>query len=94
MTIYAVTYAYNDRAADRDEVRPRHRAFLSGLYAAGVLLASGPVSGGGASGALLLLQAETSEAVLSILDHDPFQEAELIAERAAVEWTVVFGPWA
>ncbi len=93
MPIYAVTYAYDDRAALRDEVRPRHRAFLSGLHAAGVLLASGPVSGDGASGALLLLRAESPEAALRILDNDPFQEAEVIAERTAVEWTVVFGPW-
>jgi len=31
MTVYAVLYTYDDRTTRRDEVRPEHREFLSGL---------------------------------------------------------------
>lgn len=91
MTTFAVTYAYDDRSALRDEVRPQHRAFLAGLQSAGVLLASGPVSGNGASGALLIMTGRDADAVLAMLDADPFWTAGTVAERAAVEWNVVIG---
>ncbi|WP_250443556.1 YciI family protein [Actinotalea sp. C106] len=42
MTTYCVHYVYDDRAALRDEVRPRHRQYLRSLLATGDLLASGP----------------------------------------------------
>jgi len=94
MTTYAVTYVYSDDSAARDTHRPAHRAFLGGLYAAGILLASGPVSDDEMQGALLILQGESAEAVGRILDADPFAQQELVAARAVTEWTVVFGPWA
>lgn len=94
MTTYAVTYVYSDDSAARDTHRPAHRAFLGGLYAAGILLASGPVSDEDMQGALLILQGESAEAVGRILDADPFAQQELVAARAVTEWTVVFGPWA
>jgi len=94
MTTYAVTYVYSDDSAARDTHRPAHRAFLGGLYAAGILLASGPVSDDEMQGALLILQGDSAEAVGRILDADPFAQQELVAARAVTEWTVVFGPWA
>lgn len=93
MSIFAVTYAYDDRSELQDEVRPLHRAFLAGLYAAGILLASGPVSGDGARGALLIVRATDQAAALDLLRNDPFYEAGILLERAAVAWTVVNGPW-
>lgn len=93
MTTYAVTYVYDARSAERDTHRPAHRGFLSGLYAAGVLLASGPVSDGDMQGALLIVQADSAEKVAAILDADPFIVNKLVADRAITEWTVVFGPW-
>ena len=93
MPIYAVTYAYDDRTDLMDQVRPQHRAFLAGLYAAGTLLASGPVSSGTSRGALILVRAESAEGALGLLDADPLAEAGLLADRAAVEWTCVYGPW-
>jgi len=93
MPIFAVTYAYDDRTELMDEVRPMHRAFLAGLYASGSLLASGPVVSGASRGALILVRAESDEAALHLLDADPYQEAGLLVERAAVSWTCVYGPW-
>lgn len=94
MTTYAVTYVYDARSDERDTHRPAHRAFLGGLYAAGVLLASGPVAAGEMQGALLILEADSVERVAAVLDADPFAVNGLVADRAITEWTVVFGPWA
>ena len=91
MTTFAVTYVYDDRAAARDALRPAHRAFLTGLKAAGVLRASGPVSDGDMQGALLVLDAPSAEAAGTILDSDPFAVDGLVAARAVAEWTVVIG---
>lgn len=93
MTTFAVTYVYDDRACDRDIHRPAHRGFLGGLYAAGVLLASGPVSVGDMQGALLVVRADSVEAAEALLDADPFHTEGLVSSRAVAEWTVVFGPW-
>lgn len=93
MTTFAVTYVYDDRAAVRDVHRPAHRGFLSGLYAAGVLLASGPVSVGDMQGALLIVRADSTEAAEALLEADPFNAEGLVSSRAVAEWTVVFGPW-
>ncbi|MEP7763138.1 YciI family protein [Sanguibacter sp. 25GB23B1] len=91
MTTFAVTYVYDDRADVRDVHRPAHRAFLTGLHAAGVLRASGPVSDDGMQGALLVLDAPSAEAAGAILDSDPFATEGLVAARAVAEWTVVIG---
>lgn len=89
MSIYAVSYTYSDDVATRDEVRPSHRDFLRGLNAEGVVRASGPVDGG--VGALVVLEAESAEDALRILDTDPFQVRGVIAERSVRQWDVVIG---
>lgn len=89
MSIFAVSYTYTDDVATRDEVRPSHRDFLRGLNADGVVRASGPVDGG--IGALVVLEAESAEAALTILDADPFALRGVIAERSAHQWDVVIG---
>ena len=89
MSIYAVSYTYSDDVATRDEVRPSHRDFLRGLNAQGVVRASGPVDGG--IGALVVLEAESAEDALRILDADPFQVRGVIAERGVRQWDVVIG---
>ncbi|MEV0953432.1 YciI family protein [Promicromonospora sp. NPDC050249] len=89
MSIYAVSYTYSDDVATRDEVRPSHRDFLRGLNAEGVVRASGPVDGG--IGALVVLEAESAEDALRILDADPFQVRGVIAERGVRQWDVVIG---
>ena len=89
MSTFAVNYTYTDDVATRDEVRPSHRDFLRGLNADGVVRASGPVDGG--VGALVIVEAESAEAVLAILDADPFAVRGVIAERGVHPWDVVIG---
>ena len=89
MSIFAVSYTYTDDVATRDEVRPGHRDFLRGLNADGVVRASGPVDGG--IGALVIVEAESAEAALRILDADPFALRGVIAERSVRQWDVVIG---
>ncbi|MEU4363096.1 YciI family protein [Promicromonospora sp. NPDC023987] len=89
MSTYAVSYTYTDDVATRDEVRPSHREFLLGLNAEGVVRASGPVDGG--TGALVIVEAESADAALAILDADPFTVRGVIADRGVRQWDVVIG---
>ncbi|GAB2477889.1 YciI family protein [Promicromonospora xylanilytica] len=89
MSIYAVSYTYTDDVTTRDEVRPSHREFLLGLNAQGIVRASGPVDGG--TGALVVVEAESADAALAILDADPFTVRGVIAERNVRQWDVVIG---
>lgn len=90
MAHFAVRYTYVDDAALLDAHRPDHRAFLRGLHEAGHLVLSGPL-GGEPAGGLLVLEGESPEAVLALLDVDPFRKVGALAEREAREWTVVIG---
>ncbi len=92
MPTFAIEYRYDDRDAERDVVRPAHRAWLRSLLDAGTLVASGPFADG--SGALLLAGAESDEQVVAIFDTDPFQVAGLLAGRTVREWDPVFRSWA
>ncbi len=59
MAYYAVEYVYNPSMTETmDEVRPTHRAFLSGLLEQGINIASGPLVGE-IPGALILINAES-----------------------------------
>lgn len=92
MPTFVVTYAYDNRRAEQDVLRPAHRSFLRGLFDDGVLLASGPWTEG-PSGALILLTADDGAAALAALDPDPFLAAGFIAERTVRGWNPVIGPW-
>ncbi|MDR1428578.1 MAG: YciI family protein [Bifidobacteriaceae bacterium] len=101
MTLYAVTYRYVDDDVRLAELRPAHRAHLTGLFEAGSLVASGPLGRVGAEeaprppGALIVVRANYPDEALEILDADPFWMRGLIAHRDAREWTLVnggFGP--
>lgn len=91
MPIFTVQYNYRaDRDADRDTHRPEHLAYLQSLQDAGTILMRGPyVDAGQAPGALLLLRAESPDAVALALDPDPFNREGLIAERIVREWTPI-----
>lgn len=94
MSTYAVTYLYTDDPATLDEHRPAHRAFLQALALTDVVQASGPVSSGEMSGALIIVNGESEEQVLTLLEHDPFWKVGVIADRAVVSWNIVIGKWA
>lgn len=93
MTVYAVRYTYDHRTALQDEERPEHRAYLRSLADSGSLLGSGPFASGD-PGALLVLRAESREALESLLAADPFARIGVIAATEVRPWTLVLGPWA
>ena len=89
MAYYAVEYVYNPSMTETmDEVRPTHRAFLSGLLEQGINVASGPLVGE-IPGALILINAESQADVERILNEDPFYVAEVIQARLIREWNPV-----
>ena len=89
MAYYAVEYVYNPSMTETmDEVRPTHRAFLSGLLEQGINIASGPLVGE-IPGALILINAESQMDVERILNEDPFYVAEVIQARLIREWNPV-----
>lgn len=92
MTIYAVEYTYDERAAVRDAVRPEHRAFLRTVAEAGALLGSGPWLEG-APGALLVFRAPSRDELDALLAADPFAREGLIARTQVRAWDLVLGPW-
>ncbi|MFT3889179.1 MAG: YciI family protein [Arachnia sp.] len=93
MPHFAVQYTYVDDAAALDAVRPTHRDFLRSLTT-GPLLAAGPLVGSPLPGALLIVTAESPEAVGQLLDEDPFWTENLIVERTVEEWNPVIGVFA
>jgi uncharacterized protein len=91
MPIFAVTYLYTAPAAQIDEIRPIHRAWLSELLEANVLLASGPMVD--TPEALLIFRSESAEELAELLDNDPFDIAGCIGSRTIQIWNPVFGPF-
>ena len=93
MSYFAVQYDYAPEA-DLDGVRPVHRAYLRELADAGDLVASGPLVGSDAPGALLILRAPDPAEVAHLLDRDPFVAAGAIARRTITQWDPVIGVFA
>ena len=91
MASHAVLYHYTDDAAARDEFRADHRAYLGTLVESGELLASGPTNSAEGAGALLIMQVESTERVIELLDLDPFAVRGLVAGRTILEYSVVLG---
>ncbi|MDA0289492.1 MAG: YciI family protein [Actinomycetota bacterium] len=91
MTIYAVTYRYADNPEVIAEHRPVHREYIATLLGEGGLIASGRTDGGETPSALLLFQADSVDAVKTLLDADPFWALGVIEKREIVEWTVSLG---
>jgi uncharacterized protein YciI len=90
MTVFAVEYVYAaDSAPARDENRPAHRAWLSGLAEDGRLLTSGPYGDG--AGALLIFKAKDESELNELLKQDPFAVSGTIAGIRTTEWTPVIG---
>lgn len=86
MAIFAVEYLYTDDAAGRDTHRAEHREFLG---AQTNVLLSGPTTN--PDGALIVLAADSTEAVEQLLDADPFKREGLIAQRTVRGYNPVIG---
>lgn len=91
MATFIVEYTYDPRcAAEMDEVRPTHRAHLSQLHEAGIVRLVGSWKEP-APGALIIVEADSTEAALQALNEDPFYQSGFIAQRNAHPYTIVFG---
>ncbi|MDO5719735.1 MAG: YciI family protein [Actinomycetaceae bacterium] len=91
MATFIVEYTYDPSQTERmDEIRPRHRAHLSALYDAGVIRLVGSWKEP-APGALIIVEADSSQAALEALANDPFLLSGVISKRVAHPYTIVFG---
>lgn len=92
MPNFAVEYTYApEHAAVRDEHRPARRQWLGEGHEAGVVRMVGPYTDG--TGALLIVSAQSADAVSAFLAGDPFAQAGAIAGTRVTEWLNVFGPF-
>jgi uncharacterized protein YciI len=91
MPIFAVTYHYVSDPAVIDAHRPIHREYLRSLLDGGGLLAAGPTLGRATPSAQLIFEAESAEAVDTLLDADPFVKEGVVTSREIYEWTVAIG---
>ncbi len=89
MSLFAVTYHYSAEPDELAGLRPAHREFTAKLFDDGVLVTSGPFID--YAGALLLVKAESVEAVSALLDNDPFDIAGFIGERVILQWNPLYG---
>ncbi|MFC9251520.1 YciI family protein [Amycolatopsis thailandensis] len=74
-----------------EDVRPRHRKFLSDLAEQGVVALGGPLGDG--SGGISLYQAEDETALLDVINQDPYHLEGVVAERSVREFKPVIGAW-
>lgn len=92
MSLFAVTYNYTDGSdAGRNEHRPLHMTFLTGLFESGRLVVSGPTDAAGPRpGALLIIRAGSPEEAEEIMGQDPFALKGFVA-RTVKPWDPKFG---
>lgn len=89
MPVFAVEYDYDDRAQERDAVRPEHRAYFTSLHESGHLIASGPVAG--ATGALVIVLADDEVGARGLLAADPFAREGFLTDVRVREWKPIIG---
>ena len=92
MALFAIEYFYDPAAAAKmDKVRPDHRAHLRGLHDQGIVKLVGSWVNDPHPGALIAVEAESSEDALTALAEDPFFLADFITERKVHQWNVIIG---
>jgi uncharacterized protein len=94
MAVFAVTYVYDHRTAERDLYRPAHRGYLRELLEEGELLAAGAWADESNPGALLLFRAPSADAVAARIRIDPFVVHGIVTSADIREWTAGIGPFA
>jgi uncharacterized protein YciI len=85
---FAATIEYSQDKEKVEAARPRHRAYLTSLIEKGQLFASGPFEDG--SGALIVYEADSREAVDALMQADPFFEAGVFLSWVVRPWKVIF----
>jgi uncharacterized protein YciI len=91
MPIYMIEYAYDGRTEERMSHRPDHLNYLNGLVDKGVMLAFGRFDDDGEPGALLMVKAESPDAVEEVVHLDPYVVAGLVPSHRVRRWAGVWG---
>jgi hypothetical protein len=92
MNLFAVTYAYDDRADERGALRADHLEYLEELVDEGSLLAYGKYADSRSPGALFIYLADSEGTVEEWVAGDPFVAAGLVPEQVVRSWPAL-GPW-
>lgn len=87
MAYFAAVWTYGDDVERRQEVRPAHREYLSGLVAQGKILMSGPF--GDDSGAVVIYDVADLPEAQELMANDPFAQNGIIVDATVKEWRVV-----
>jgi len=85
---YAAAIEYSQDKVMVEAARPAHRAYLTSLVQKNQLFASGPFEDG--SGALIVYEADSPEAVEALMKADPFHAAGVFLKWTVRPWKVVF----
>jgi uncharacterized protein YciI len=84
--VFVVELAFDD-GPERIAARPAHRKRLRDLYAAGVVVGAGPFSD--ESGALLIFDVPSEEALAEIIDADPYYRTNGVTVVRRQRWSPV-----
>ncbi len=88
MAKFVLMVRIGDQAA-RDAARPKHREYLTELFAAGKLLEAGPFTNG--KGSLFIYEAVDEAEARSFFAADPYSQTAGVVEAAYFhEWVRVF----
>ena len=85
---YAASIEYSQDKAKVEAARPAHRAYLTSLIEEDQLFASGPFEDG--SGALIVYEADSPDAVEALMKADPFHAAGVFLKWTVRPWNVIF----
>lgn len=86
--IYAVMHSYTTDLELTAKHRPAHRQYLQSLMDKKQLIAAGPLLDD--SGALIVYEAESPEAVELLIKADPFFAAAVFKSWVIKPWKIVF----
>lgn len=89
MALFAVELVYGDDREARLAVRPKHREYLRGLAADGIVRVAGPWADD--TGALIVYQVADQDELRDVLAADPYTAAQVVASTTIREWNPVTG---
>lgn len=87
MAYFAAVWTYGDDVERRQEVRPSHREYLTGLVEQGKILMSGPFTDD--SGAVVIYDVADLSEAQELMSNDPFAQKGIIVDATVKEWKVV-----
>jgi uncharacterized protein len=90
VALWIVTYKHPNFEGWQQHLRD-HIVYLQELLASGVLRASGPINHVPDREALLIISAESREALMEIIEKDPFSIENLVDDMTVREWDPLFG---